>query len=122
MWVSVFAEQRIAAPCRLHLAQDEDGHLPLLQGELRKHATTVLLQGHTRGQFEIEAWRVEAGPARKDDGLMRVSGVIEGGTAGQSKCHAAADDVDTADEPLVAGFLLGDADGHEVGDLTDAIR
>src|SRR5262245_53322596 len=53
---------------------------------------------------------------------MRVSSVIEGGTAGQSKCHAAANNVDAANEPLMTGFPLGNADGHEVSDLTDAVR
>src|SRR5262245_37124676 len=53
---------------------------------------------------------------------MGVPGIIEGGTAAQAKCHAAADHVDTTHEPLVTGLSLGDADGHEVSDLTYAIR
>src|SRR5262245_59876131 len=53
---------------------------------------------------------------------MRIPGIIEGGTANQSKGHAAADYVDATHEPLVTGLSLGDANGHEVSDLAHAIR
>ena len=54
---------------------------------------------------------------------MRLAGIVEGRHALEAKLHAAANDRDSADEPVAV--LLGCVarlDGHEVDNLTDGVR
>ena len=106
------AEQRIATARGGIWRSTKAAVSPSCRTNSADYAMPSCFKGTRVASSRLRLGGVEAGPARKGGGLMRVACVIEGGATVQPKSHGAADDVDPANQPVMT---RGVSDGTPTG-------